>query len=192
MRPTCYRCFRPSAACLCAWLVPVQTTTTVVILQHPGERRHPFGTVKLLRQMLPNLRYELAERAEVRDLRGELERPVALLFPGPSAQPLEERSTVAAPRTLVVLDGTWSQARSLYYENQWIRELDCCTLTPREPSSYRIRREPSRHCLSTLEATEQALAILEPENRELSRLSAAFDAMIDGQLAISAPLMERI
>jgi hypothetical protein len=43
-----------------------------------------------------------------------------------------------------------------------------------------------------LEATEQALAILEPENRELSRLSAAFDAMIDGQLAISAPLMERI
>lgn len=190
MRPTCYRCFRPSTACLCAWLVPVRTATTVVILQHPGERRHPFGTVKLLRQMLPSLRYELAERAQVRDLRDELEGPVALLFPGPGAQPLESAAT--APRTLVVLDGTWSQARGLYYENEWIRALDCCTLTPRDPSNYRIRREPSRQCLSTLEATQQALAILEPGNPDLSHLSVAFDAMIDGQIAVSPPLMERI
>ena len=45
-RPRCHRCLRPAAMCHCARLPSVTTRTRVVILQHPHERTHPFGTVR--------------------------------------------------------------------------------------------------------------------------------------------------
>jgi len=59
-------------------------------------------------------------------------------------------------------------------------------LAPPSPSRYRLRREPRPECLSTLEAIVQALALLEPEVRGLGELLAAFDGMIDAQLAYVA------
>jgi hypothetical protein len=46
-RPRCYRCLRPADSCYCAELPSVPTRTRVVILQHPHERTHPFGTARL-------------------------------------------------------------------------------------------------------------------------------------------------
>jgi hypothetical protein len=57
-------------------------------------------------------------------------------------------------------------------------------VTPRAPSRYRIRREPRFECLSTLEAVVAALGELEPETAGLAELLAAFDAMIDQQIAL--------
>ena len=53
-RPTCYRCLRPRVSCVCGLITPVDNRTRVVIVQHPRERRHPFGTVRLARLGLRN------------------------------------------------------------------------------------------------------------------------------------------
>lgn len=68
-------------------------------------------------------------------------------------------------RGFLVLDGTWSQAKTLWWRNPWLLKLPRLRLTPREPSLYgRLRREPRREWVSTLEAVADVLPALgEPE-----------------------------
>ena len=66
---------------------------------------------------------------------------------------------------VIVLDGTWSQAKTLWWRNAWLLGLPRLVLTPREPSMYgRLRKEPRRDYVSTLEAIADVLPALgEPE-----------------------------
>jgi len=75
---------------------------------------------------------------------------------GPDARALEG---------IVVLDGTWSQAKTLWWRNPWLLKLERVVLQPREPSIYgRTRKEPRREYVSTLEAVADVLVALgEPE-----------------------------
>jgi hypothetical protein len=69
--------------------------------------------------------------------------------PAPDAVPLEG---------IVALDGTWSQAKTLWWRNPWLLKLNRVLLWPAEPSIYgRLRREPRREAVSTLEAVGDAL-----------------------------------
>jgi DTW domain-containing protein YfiP len=67
---------------------------------------------------------------------------------------------------IVVLDGTWSQAKALWWRNAWLLKLRRAILIPDRPSLYReLRREPRRECLSTVESIGASLVALgEPES----------------------------
>ena len=106
----------------------------------------------------------------------------ALLYPGPEAALLDTISPRDAPSTLVIIDGTWSHARRLLFEMPWLVALPRVALAPSAPTRYRIRKAPSATALSTVEATAQALSILEPNNTEITRLLETFEAMIDMEL----------
>jgi len=73
-RARCYDCWRPLELCLCARLPRVATRTRIVVIQHPQERTHPFGTARLMRLCMPN--------TEVHTVYGGLDRylthPLAL------------------------------------------------------------------------------------------------------------------
>jgi DTW domain-containing protein YfiP len=61
-------------------------------------------------------------------------------------------------RGIVVLDGTWSQAKTLWWRNPWLLKCARVSLNGLEPSIYgKLRKQPKRHCLSTLEAVADAL-----------------------------------
>jgi hypothetical protein len=61
-------------------------------------------------------------------------------------------------RGIVVLDGTWSQAKTLWWRNPWLLKCARVSLNSSEPSIYgKLRKQPKRHCLSTLEAVADAL-----------------------------------
>jgi hypothetical protein len=107
----------------------------------------------------------------------------ALLYPGPGARVLHDVPLDERPRHLVVIDGTWHTARTLFRDKAWLQALPRVRLSPPEPSRYRIRREPTHDSLSTIEAIVHALRILEPETPGLDELLGAFDAMIEAQLA---------
>jgi hypothetical protein len=55
-------------------------------------------------------------------------------------------------------------------------------LAPNEESRYRIRREPAAHCLSTIEALEAALKVLEDRPNGFPELLKPFDTMVETQL----------
>ena len=184
--------------CICAQCAPVDNRTFVHVLQHPRERFHPFGTARIVELTLSRVAVHVAFGRTQQDVHHPIALPddAVLLYPRPDAVDLHALPPQDRPRNLVVLDGTWRQARQLYRDNPWLARLPCVRIDPAEPSRYRIRKEPAPHCLSTVESTALALQALEPETEGLQRLSRAFEAMIDQQIAHdwddSAPIRRKI
>ena len=74
-----------------------------------------------------------------------------------------------------------------------MQALPRVAFAPAEPSTYRIRKEPRPECVSTIEAIAHSLRAL-GEREEIARnLKAAFDLMVERQLAYghSAPRQKR-
>lgn len=183
--PRCYRCLRPQNLCYCDRMPSVPTDTRIVILQHPHERTHPFGTARLARICMPNASVHVPNPGFTGTFEKRVEVPedAAVLFPHPDADDLAEVPESEWPSTLIAIDGTWSHAKRLYKENTWLHGMRHVRLQPSAPSNYRIRKEPKPEYISTIEAIVEALRIIESDNTRLDELLQAFDLMIDQQIA---------
>jgi DTW domain-containing protein YfiP len=85
------------------------------------------------------------------------------------------------PTTLLVPDGTWSQARRL--AQRAIFAGARMVALPTASSRYGLRRRPREGALSTYEAVAHALALLEGEH-VLAAMMPAFDAFVARTLAV--------
>jgi len=117
------------------------------------------------------------------------ERPAVLLFPGPDAPDIL-LSPPTQPVTLVVVDGTWSQASKLVKSSPLLSALPRYAFCPPAPSIYRIRREPRYDCVSTIEALVHVLGVLEDDPKGAAKLLDPFRRMVDFQLAFAERLHE--
>jgi len=157
------------------------------VLQHAREHDNPIGTAWMVERCLGAERIvgiDLENHPRMQAALNDPSAPAILLAPGPSAIDLNERPP-EGPVTLVVVDGTWAQARKLLRVNPSLARLPRYAFRPAEPSRYRIRREPAPHCVSTIEATVAALSCLEPNRDDLDRALSVFDAMVELQLRIA-------
>jgi DTW domain-containing protein YfiP len=182
-RIVCARCRRPELACYCRLLASLPTRTQVLVLQHPRERKVGIGTARMAHLALPGSVLRVGvDFADDPVVKSALARPqpVYVLYPRPGAVAVTELPR--APITLVVLDGTWSQARKLLNRNAALAALPGIALAPQRPSGYRsIRRQPAPFCVSTIEALAEVLAALEPDGDRFARLLAPFEAMVARQ-----------
>lgn len=108
-------------------------------------------------------------------------RPAVLLYPGAGAIDVAEHPP-HGPVTLVVVDGTWWQAKKLLRENPALAKLPRYSFTPPRPSEYRIRKEPNEAYVSTIEALVHVLGVLEGDPQRFLALLAPFRAMVDAQI----------
>lgn len=182
----CARCERPVSVCYCAALTAIETRSKIVILQHPREHGMPIGTAHMASLCLPQASLHVGiqwDGSEVlRDACGDPERPAILLYPGEDARDIL-REPPPAPVTLVVVDGTWSQARTLVRDNPELAQLPRYAFFAPEPSKYRIRREPSPECVSTIEALMYVLGAIEGDVERFRPLLEPMNAMVDAQVA---------
>src|SRR5204862_7087038 len=80
---------------------------------------------------------------------------------------------------IVLLDGTWSQAKTLWWRNPWLLKLHRLVLNPPRPARLgRLRREPRREALSTLEAAALVLRHIEAGPDAAEALLAALGQII--------------
>jgi DTW domain-containing protein YfiP len=176
MSPRCPTCGRPTGICVCDRTVPLPARTRVLVLQHPEEDDAVLGTAGLLAASLPDCRVVRGVRwgsfGAALGEDGAAPADWAVLW---SAQLPSGAAAPTGPATLldragrratgpvtgvVVLDGTWSQAKSLWWGNSWLLGLQRVVLQPTEPGIYgRVRQEPNRQALSTLEAVAEALVL---------------------------------
>ncbi len=182
-RVVCERCRRPEGVCYCRFVTPLATRTRVVILQHPRERDVPINTARIASLCLPEAELHVGTRWD-RPF-GDADRPAALLYPGPEAIDIEE-SPPPGPITLVVVDGTWWQARKLVRSNPELARLPRYAFRPPKPSDYRIRKEPQEDYVSTIEALVHMLGVLEGDRERFEAMLVPFRAMVDVQLAYAA------
>ncbi len=80
---------------------------------------------------------------------------------------------------IILLDGTWSQAKALWWRNAWMLKCKRVVLGPKRPSRYgKLRREPRKDGLSTIEAAAMLLARLERKPDIESTLNASFERLL--------------
>lgn len=191
----CARCRRPTTVCYCATLPQLPTRTRVVVLQHPRERDKAIGTAHMASLCLPNSELHVgrawADDPKVQAALNNAAAPAILLYPGPEAKDiLTEPPT--GPVTLVVVDGTWSQAKNVVRDNEMLRTLPRYAFRAPQPSEYRIRREPSDEVVSTIESLMYALGALEGEAERFAAMLTPFRAMVDAQLAFKEGRRQRL
>lgn len=182
LRQRCYQCFRPKPLCFCEAIPRIDNRTHVLILQHVGERFHPFNTARIVRKALRNCHLITAHNQRFAAHHLPITSNAGLLYLDADAPSLTELSVADRPDQLVIVDGTWHQAKTIVRDVPRLRELPRYRLTPSTPGQYRIRREPNTQSLSTLEATVSALQALEPDTAGLDQLLAAFNQMVETQL----------
>ena len=179
---------------------PIDNRLFVLILQHPQEKKEVLATAALTRALLS--RADLVIGLSWPNLSRALGRSVdpnrwAVLYLG-SAHPaalgleqevlaLDRRGEPAADQEamlhgldgVVVLDGTWKEAKTLWWRNPWLLKLQRLVLNPHHRSRYgRIRREPRREALSTLEAVGLLLKHLDGGPQIEVVLLGALDRLI--------------
>jgi DTW domain-containing protein YfiP len=179
---SCPDCRKPAPLCVCAAIDPIQTRAELVILQHPQEQGHVLGTAHLAHRQFAHSRIVVG--LSWPSLAAALGRPSAeprrwgVLYLGPhkalaaprvlsvvdghGAVLADQDHCLAALDGIVVLDGSWSQAKALWWRNPWLLKLRRLVLAPPRPSLYgSLRKEPRPDSVSTLEAAAFALAAIE-------------------------------
>jgi len=192
----CPKCYRAESLCVCDAIVPAQTKHHVLILQHPQEPDKELGSARIANLALENstLRVGLSWP----NLSKALGRPViqgnwGVLYLGSKSEkrPNSQRLTVMTKldraanvaeiqlEGIVVLDGTWAQAKTMWWRNPWLLKLKRLTLNPVKPSLYgRTRREPRRECLSTIESIAETLEALGEDARISQALRSIFTELL--------------
>ena len=80
---------------------------------------------------------------------------------------------------IVIFDGTWAQAKTLWWRNAWVLKAKRLVLNPRRASLYGgLRREPRREGLSTIEAAALTLSRMEQRPEIETALRASFALML--------------
>ncbi len=196
----CADCGKPKSICVCDRIAPLDTRTRLLVLQHPQEGNVDLTTVPLLARTLPRcvVRVGLSWASLAQALGGdEVENARwAAIYPTKLAEDIPPELRAAnvllldkkgrlrpddAPplEGLVVLDGTWSQAKTLWWRNPWLLKLGRVVLNPREPSIYgKLRKEPRREYVSTLEAVADVLPALGEPEEVRSQLRRAMRTMV--------------
>jgi DTW domain-containing protein YfiP len=196
----CPRCQKPLALCVCATLTEHRGKVQVLVLRHPQEKDRALGTARMIELQVAgakvvtglswrNLAAALKTPAEPKDW-GVLYQGAKAARPGKDAPPLvavdkkgaplaDQKAGLAGIKGIIVLDGTWSQAKTLWWRNAWLLKCRRLVLAPERPSAYgKLRREPRRDSLSTLEAAALAVSVLERDEKLYDRLTVPLRLLV--------------
>ncbi|MBN1274024.1 MAG: DTW domain-containing protein [Candidatus Aminicenantes bacterium] len=196
-RVTCSRCLRPENICLCPSIKSFDTRARFLILMHPKEaRKEKNNTGRLTFLHLKNSRLLFGVNfSHKRGLLEELKRPHLVpfvLYPGPNAADIKNIrfKEILAPHQaplIILIDGTWNQARKIMKLSRNIQALPRVSIIPPERSRFIIKKQPAEYCLSTIESAfffleewqRQGMENLNGQHRGMVRV---FEKMVKYQL----------
>jgi DTW domain-containing protein YfiP len=209
----CPHCQKPMPLCICDSVTPLDSRIALLILQHPQEQDRALSTARLTARHFADamVRVGLSWPSLAKALGRPVEDPArwAVLYLGSArAADLDSDADIIAltrkgeisdnQRTIlnriegvVLLDGTWSQAKALWWRNPWMLKCQRVILNPAAPSRYgRLRREPRRDGLATIEAAAMMLASLQRRPDISEALNASFERMLTRYREVLADMPE--
>ena len=102
-----------------------------------------------------------------------------------------QRAILSDIEGIVLLDGTWSQAKALWWRNAWMLKCQRVILGPKRPSRYgKLRKEPRADGLSTIEAAAMLLAGLEKRPDIAETLNGSFERLLARYREVQATMPE--
>jgi len=180
---------------------PIENRLFTLILQHPQEKKEALATAAATCTALrhaalviglswPNLSRALGRLADPKRWAvlylgsarpasfGDQPEVIALDRRGEPAE--DQEALLRGLDGMVVLDGTWKEAKTLWWRNPWLLKLRRIVLNPQHRSRFgRLRREPRREALSTIEAAALLLKHLEAAPEIEARLLGTLDRLLE-------------
>ena len=186
-RDFCYICRRPKKTCLCSLISPLETNTHFVLLIHPKEsRRQKLGTGRLTHLFLKNSSIiegvNFSEDPEIKKICTSHEFYPVVLYPGKNSQLISKKllqDVKESRRKLLVfvIDATWKQAKKIMILSENLHSLPQIRVAPEKGSRFYIKTQPSRICVSTIEAVYYALTGLKEIGFE--RADQSYEGMMN-------------
>jgi DTW domain-containing protein len=196
----CPHCRKPPALCVCEGIARIDNKVSLLILQHPQEQDRELGTARLaalhFKDALLKIGLSWPSLTKILGRQADPQR-WAILYLGSvkAAAVLPDRDIVVVNKNgnavdhqdsalreiegIILLDGTWSQAKALWWRNGWMLKCKRVVLGPKRPSRYgKLRREPRSDGLSTIEAAAMLLARLERKPEIEAALNASFERLL--------------
>jgi len=196
----CPHCRKPKALCVCEGIARIDNKVSLLILQHPQEQDRELGTARLtalhFKDALIKIGLSWPSLTKILGRSTDPQRWAILYLGSVKADAvLPGRDIVVVSKNgnpvdhqdqalreidgIILLDGTWSQAKALWWRNGWMLKCKRVVLGPKRPSRYgRLRREPRKDGLSTIEAAGMLLARLERKPEIESTLNASFERLL--------------
>jgi hypothetical protein len=139
------------------------------IVIHPKEILKPTNTARLIQATIPHTRCFLWQRttpppALVALLNNPQFAPYVVC---PAGDPVRLEHVAQDPchagrvPAFIILDGTWSQVKKMWYRSPYLHRLPCLAIQPEAPSAYTLRRQLRAGYLSTVEVAIALLARLD-------------------------------
>lgn len=192
---TCFHS-RPLTVCYCSDIVnePIPIHNHLIVLQDPKEVKRCLRTTKILELSLPSTHFHLYRGkrfgknkfSELHELLSRPDQVNLLVWPSADAQSVKKLPNWSQSQSngynIILLDGTWPQARAIYNGNKFLQEMQCIKLENTTPSKYVIRTQPSDTCLSTVEAAGLVLAHLEDSADIMEHFTRPLTTICDHQL----------
>jgi DTW domain-containing protein len=177
----CHRCLLRLEICICDVVPRVTTRVEVLIVQHVTETRLTSNTGRLAALSLSNARLIEYGGGEPFDERALTDANSVLLYSAGPSSPAGSTPELPKVVKLVVLDGSFRQARRMYKRIHALRALPELALPAPRVAPVRLRQPPHETGMSTLEAIAHALALLEGERvaEPLHALQAEFVQRMD-------------
>jgi DTW domain-containing protein YfiP len=103
-----------------------------------------------------------------------------IIFVDKKGNPLYDQADARAGiKGIILLDGTWSQAKTLWWRNAWMLKCRRAALLPKSASLYgTMRKEPRKECLSTIESVALAFDSLGEKSEIGNQLRSSFRKLL--------------
>lgn len=171
-----------------------------VILIHPREVKKKNGTGRMLhlciKDSLLKEGIDFSKDDEINDLIADPGNFCCVLYPGKASKVLnglperDIKELFPNKRPVIfMIDASWSLARKIMKLSGNLNSLPRFALKPEKRSRYRIRVQPDKQCLSSIEAARDLIDILEasrvikvlPHGAQ-SIMMDLFDDMVEDQI----------
>lgn len=197
----CPRCGKIAPLCVCSDIEPFDTRVSLLVLQHPQEQDKALGTARLAALHFKDATLKIGlSWASLSKVLGRTADPQrwAILYLG-SARAAElapdrdlvlldkkgnaethQASVLRELEGIIVLDGTWAQAKALWWRNAWMLKCRRVLLNPSQPSRYgNLRKEARNDGLSTIESTAMLMSRIERQPEIEQRLLESFSQLLE-------------
>ena len=202
----CPRCQKPAALCVCDEIAPIDNGVELLILQHPQEQDRLLGSARLAALHFKNATFKVGlswpSLSKILGRETDPKRWAILYLGSLKAEALapgreivvtsgkgdalpDQDQALRDIEGVILLDGTWSQAKAIWWRNAWMLKCRRVLLARSRPSRYgKLRKEPHKDGLSTIEAAAMLMAKLENNPKIEAALNVSFAHMLDKYRAV--------
>jgi DTW domain-containing protein YfiP len=195
----CDNCLLALRVCLCGWQPQLAAPVGFALLMHPLEPLKPTNIGRLIADCVEATYAYMWSRTEtdpqLEQLLADPQWQAYVVFPEEYGQPgqpvvadLPHRDVFEREGTkplLIILDGTWTQARKMFRKSPCLAGLPILSLRTEQLSRYRLRRSCREEHLCTVEVAAACLA-LAGHDADAQLLGDYFDLFTEAYLASRA------